>query len=112
MLCSTIFMAQFRLRKQKGNGILTDEGRDSQSLDNCLLDNLGLVGGLSTRPSVVKACPGCESPKFIPGLARGLEYAPGMGTASYVCSPGAAGTCSCTRGVDSKPSCDSAGVAE
>ena len=47
------------------------------------------------------------------GLAIGLAYAPGMGTASKTCSPGAAGTCSCTfgAGAGSKPSCGTEGVA-
>lgn len=53
------------------------------------------------------------------GLVKGLAYAPGIGTEAYVCSPGAAATCSMTRsfcgagaGADSKPFCAVLGVAE
>ena len=82
---------------------------------NLACPNLGLTGGLSILLSVVIA-----SPKLMPcgcalGLASGLAYAPGMGTSSYVTSPGAAGTCSLTvgavGGACSKPSCSKAGVA-
>ena len=70
---------------------------------------LGLPGGLD----VLTACPkliGCVGAK--PGLDSGLAYAPGIGTDSYCCSPGAAGTCSARlSGAGSNPSWPILGVA-
>lgn len=83
------------------------------------LQPLGLPGGLSIRCSLVSACPtlpkvGCCGA----GLVNGEAYAPGIGTEAYVCSPGAAATCSILRSTGgdaargSKPSCCVLGVAD